>query len=236
MNPFSRFLRGLRVYWDGIAWLRRHPRYFILLFVPSLVGILAAIGVFSIFSNFSKEVYDYILFTPSDSFFSVLLYNIASAFVTVTMVALSLLLGFLISNIASVPIYDYVSIVIEKDITGQAPQVSLWASIKLIPEEIKKVLAILLISLVMLILPGVNLLAIFVTGFLIGWDFYDYPLARRGWSFKRRFHFVSTDLWAVIGLGLWLTIPFVQLILYPFTVAGGTLLNIERLQREQISA
>ncbi len=236
MSQFVNLLKGLKSYWQGVTWLKKHPGYFLLLVVPTLVGILSAFGFFSIFSEYSEQIYGYILFEPDDSFFWVLLYKVARFFVSIAVIGFALLAGFLVSNVVSVPIYDMVSVAIEKDILGHAPEISLWESMKLIPEELKKVVVILLISLGTLVLPGLNVLAVLVAAFLIGWDFYDYPLARRGWSFKRRFQYVSRDAWAVMGLGLWLTIPFVQMLLYPFTVAGGTLLSLERLEREDIKS
>jgi uncharacterized protein involved in cysteine biosynthesis len=83
----------------------------------------------------------------------------------------------------------------------------------------------------MLLIPGVNLFAGLIAAFLIGWDFYDFPLARRGWSFKERFNFVTKEFWTVLGFGLWLAIPFVHILLVPLAAAGGTILNLEALAR-----
>lgn len=236
MGQIGRLIEGIRLYWEGVAWLKKHPGYFLLLLIPTFVGILSAYGFFSLFSEYDEQLYSYILFEPGDSFFWVLLYRITRFLVSLAVMALALLAGFLVSNVVSVPVYDMVSVAIEKDVLGHAPQISLWDSLKLIPEELKKVIAILLISFSTLLLPGLNFLTIPIAAFLVGWDFYDYPLARRGWSFRKRFQYVSGDMWAVMGLGLWLTIPFVQLVLYPFTVAGGTLLSLERLKREHIQS
>ena len=78
-----------------------------------------------------------------------------------------------------------------------------------------------------------NIVAIFLTAFLLGWDFYDYPSARRGLPFKKRRQLATKDFWSIMGLGLWLTIPLVQMALYPFAVVGGTLLSLERLEKGQ---
>ena len=236
MDFVSQFIRGLRIYWEGVRWLKRHPKYFLLLLIPSFFGFLIAGSVFALFIEYDNSIFNYMLFEPKVGFFWEALRSVLKVLVSFIIAGLSLLFGFLISNILSVPIYDIVSAAVERDITGKISGISLWESIKLIPEEIKKVCAILAISLLLLIIPGVNFLAIFVTGFLIGWDFYDYPLARRGWTFKRRLQYVAKDKWSVAGLGLWLTIPFIQLLLYPFTVVGGTLLNLERLESEKLIA
>lgn len=235
MDFVSQFMRGLKTYWRGFAWLKQHPKYLLLLLIPSIFGFLIAGSAFALFLNYDSVIYEYMLFSPREGFLWEALYGFLSFLVLITVGGFSLLFGFLASSILSVPIYDIVSLAVERDMTGTSIEIGIWDSLLLIPEEIKKVLAIMLVSLLLLVIPGINFIAVFVTGFLIGWDFYDYPMARRGWTFKRRLQFVAKDKWAVAGLGLWLTIPFIQLLLYPFTVVGGTILNIERLQREPIS-
>ena len=102
----------------------------------------------------------------------------------------------------------------------------------MVPEEIKKLVFILLISLFLMILPGINMISPFVTAFLLGWDFFDYPLARRGLSFKERKSLAFKSKWRILGLGLWLLIPFVQIMLLPMAVSGGTMLGLEALQKK----
>ena len=182
MKQVSQLLHGLKTYWRGVSWLKSHPVYFLLLVVPTVLGIASAILIFNWIFLYDETIYNYVLFEPGDSFIWVFLYKVSKFFVSLALMGISLLAGFLLSNIAAVPIYDYVSVAIEKDVMGTAPQISLWQSVKLIPEELKKVTVILLVSLATMVLPVVNILGIFVTAFLIGWDFYDYPLARRGWS------------------------------------------------------
>ena len=80
--------------------------------------------------------------------------------------------------------------------------------------------------------PGINIISPFVTAFLLGWDFFDYPLARRGLSFKERKSLAFKSKWRILGLGLWLLIPFVQILFLPMAVSGGTMLGLEALQKK----
>ena len=80
--------------------------------------------------------------------------------------------------------------------------------------EIKKLVFILFISFCLMIIPGINIIAPLVTAFLLGWDFFDYPLARRGLTFKERKSLAFKSMWRILGLGLWLLIPFVQILLF----------------------
>lgn len=232
VNPVGQLARGLRVYWTGVSWLKKNPRYLFLLLIPTVLGLVSVVALFSAFWQYSDLVYGAVLFDPGDGFFAGLLYYIAKFFASVAIFILTLVSGLLISNVLSAPLYEMVSVAVERQKTGGLVEVSLWQSMVLIPEELKKVIAILLISVVLMFLPLVNFLVVFVTAFLIGWDFYDYPLARRGWSFKERRRAARKDFWSIMGLGLWLTIPGVQILLYPFAVVGGTLLNLERLKLE----
>jgi len=232
MNPLRELFRGLKAFWEGVSWLRHHPAYMALLFIPWLLGFFFMMGTFTLFIRYDDVIMSWLLFQPGENWFWLAFYYVAWVFIYVTTVALVLVGGLLFANVLAAPIYDIVSVAIERELRqGQVEEVSLWASIRLIPEELKKVFAILSISLFLLLIPGVNLFALFVTAFLIGWDFYDYSLARRGWSFRQRWDFVRGDVWAVMGLGLWLTIPFIQLLLMPLAVAGGTMLSLDRLER-----
>lgn len=231
MNPLGEVIRGLKAYWQGVSWLRQHPAHMALLFVPWVLGLFFMMGSFTLFVRYDHAIMSWLLFQPGESWFWLALYYIAWVLVYITAIALVLLSGLLVANVLASPIYDVVSVAIEKDIRGHAEEISIWASVRLIPEELKKVFAILVISLFLLLIPGVNLIALLVTAFLIGWDFYDYPLARRGWTFRQRWDFVRGDMGAVLGLGLWLTIPFVQFLLLPLAIAGGTILSLDRLQQ-----
>lgn len=163
------------------------------------------------------------------------LYYVGKALLYVSFLILSFVSMILLINVVSSPIYEIVSVAVEKDFTGgPVEEPSLLESMKLMGTELKKVSFIMAVSLVLFIIPGVNLLATLVTAFLVGWDFYDYPTARRGWSFSRRLKFVAKDLLPVTAFGLWLMIPFVQFFMMPLAVAGGTLLNLESLQRQDL--
>ena len=99
-----------------------------------------------------------VLFDAGDSTFWSIVYSIASFFVDILFVVLILIAGFLFASVISSPIYDVVSAAVEQQKTGKVVEVSIMTSIKLIPEELKKVVFILFISLVLLLLPVVMFL------------------------------------------------------------------------------
>jgi uncharacterized protein involved in cysteine biosynthesis len=141
---------------------------------------------------------------------------------------MSLVFYMLVLNVISSPIYDLVSSAVEKDLTGQAADgTSLWEALLLMKEELKKVLFIFLTSMLLLLIPGVNIVSPLIAAFFIGWEFYDFPFARKNWPFRKRLTFVLSHVWSVTGFGLWLIIPGGQMILMPLAVVGGTMLAIE---------
>ncbi len=226
-------LQGLMTYIRGVRWLLKRPLTLALLFIPFFLGLLMIAGSFELFGQYEKEIYSYILFTPSDSYFSQGLHYVTKFLLQIGMYALMVLVGFLGANLISSPVYDYVSILVERSVLGRKEEeISLWKSVLLIPEEMKKLVFILFISFLLMIIPGINIISPFVTAFLLGWDFFDYPLARRGLNFKERKSLAFKSKWRILGLGLWLLIPFIQILLLPMAVSGGTMLGLEALQKK----
>jgi uncharacterized protein involved in cysteine biosynthesis len=197
-----------------------------------ILGVLLLSAGSGFFLSHSEGIFNWVLFARPESWWGVGLYYVAKFFLYLAFIVLGLVACILFTNIIASPIYEYVSMVVEADLTGRpAPELSMRESFKLIGEELKKVLFILGVSILLLLIPGLNVISTAVTAFLIGWDFFDYPLVRRGWGFRERLVFVLSDFWSVFGLGLWLVIPFVQFIFMPLAIAGGTMLSVEALQK-----
>ncbi len=232
-NPAASFMRGFRSWIRGIKWLRRHPGWFAALMVPMLLGVLAFVSGLAAFVAWSDQIFAWVLFARPETLLPLAFWYLAKAFVALSMLVLSALLALMVVSIVAAPLYELVSEAVEREYTGRAVEgTGFLGSIRLIGEEIKKAVFILIVPTLFLFIPGINVLATLVAAFLIGWDFCDYPMARRGWSFRRRLQFVLRDAWAVLGFGLWLVIPFVQIFLMPLSVPGGTLLILEALERE----
>lgn len=232
MNPVNELRRGVASYPQGMRWLAGHRRYFLLLLVPTVVAWGVFFGGIGLFFSHQETVFSWIFFSEPDSWWWLPLYYLGKLFVYIATLGVFAVASFLLLNVVSAPFYEIVSVAVEKDVNdGKVEEISLWASFLLIGEELKKALFILAVTIGLWLIPGVNLFSIFASAFLLGWDFCDYPLARRGWKFRRRLEFVIRDFWAVMGFGLWLMIPFVQVFLIPFAIVGGTLLNLRSQQR-----
>ena len=160
-------------------------------------------------------------------------YWIIKSFLLVSVFLMCVLSSLILFVSIASPVNEYISVQVERDMLGHNADAGVpwrrWP--KVIFGECLKAIAVVTVPLLKLLIPGVNLFAGLIAAFLIGWDFYDFPLARRGWSFKERFNFVTKEFWTVLGFGLWLAIPFVHILLVPLAAAGGTILNLEALAR-----
>ena len=226
-------LYGFMTYIKGVKWLLQRPFVGMLLFIPLFFGVFMIYGLYELFDGYHAQIMSFLLFDSSGSFWMDALRWVCELFLKLAIYAFIVLLGFVGANIVSSPIYDYVSILVERSVTGHKEvEISFWKSLLLLPEELKKLVFILLISFLLMIIPGVNMISPFVTAFLLGWDFFDYPLARRGLSFKERKSLAFKSMWRILGLGFWLLVPFVQILLLPLAVSGGTMLGLEALENK----
>ncbi len=230
LSPLAEVKRGVASYPKALGWLRKHPKQWFLLLLPGLFGFLIFVGLcYLLFTDkLPLSLFSYQASEVASGFGARVLQFFLAGFFKVLGVLMALVFALLLSSILSAPIYEWVSLAVEKDVTGLSPrELSLWESIKLIGEEIKKMVFIILVSTALFFIPFVNIFALFATAWLLGWNFYDYPMARAGRPFTNRLKAVGADAWAVLGLGLWLMIPFVQIFLAPPAIVAGTLLYCE---------
>jgi CysZ protein len=83
-------------------------------------------------------------------------------------------------------------------------------------------------------------LKLLVCGWMLAWDFIDYPLAMRGVGLEGRFAWVGRNFGAFTLLGvLWallLVVPGVQLLILPMGVAGATRLVVADDRRQNVAS
>ncbi len=210
LYPIQRFIFGFKTYFRGLRWTWQNPRYGMLLFFP----IISALAMIPFMWEFFRTHHD-------TTFLNYLL------FVVVTFMSV-----ILIVNILAAPIYEWISYIVEEQISGKmaSEKFNFWKSLRLIFVELKKIFFIFLISTICLFIPIINVVSILVTAWLLAWDYYDYPLARRGLNFRDRLKIILSDGWAVMGFGIVLCIPLLQIFLSPIAVVGGTMLAIEKIK------
>jgi uncharacterized protein involved in cysteine biosynthesis len=229
--------RGFFSYGRSLSWLKAHPQSFLLLLIPVVLGFasFAFIGVGIL--QYSDHIIDYVVFSKPENYFYLVAYYIVIGLLYLAIFSLAVLISFLVSVVLSSPIYEIVSLRVEKSITGRdVEEFSIFdfkAQFTIIKAELYKWLFIISVSLVILLIPVLNAISVFVTAFLLGWDYYDLSLARKGLTFSKRLSFVTRHALEVFGLGLILLIPFAQFVLGPVAVVSGTILSVEQYEKKR---
>jgi uncharacterized protein involved in cysteine biosynthesis len=241
LNPSIKSLStGLAGYLRGARWMMARPRLLVLSLVPLLTGAIGFVVGVSLFFTYGHDWLTELLvqwFSGwEDGWVRQVAYGVAKVLMMVSLFMSFVLSAVVLTAIVAAPVHDYISLQVERELLGGEPfgdmNWSRWLQVML--GEVLKAIVVVMVPLIMFFIPGVNLFAGLVAAFLMGWDFYDFPLARRGWTFKQRFSFVVNEFWTVLGFGFWLAIPFVHVLLVPLAAAGGTILNLEALARRGI--
>ncbi len=226
------FVLGVSAYLKGIYWLKSHPKASVFLTIPMILSVFVIFMGFGFLWKYQDVFFSMILFEQPTEWLWLGVYYLLKGILYLSFLILGLVFYVLLVNIFAAPCYEWVSMKVEESYTGEkSSELSLKESFLLIFEECKKFLFILILSACIFMIPYVNILSPFVSAFLLGWDFYDYPLARRGWSFSQRLKFVKEHFVGICGFGFWMLIPGLQLLSMPLAVPGGTLLALGHLKK-----
>ena len=237
---FGSLLTGMTGYLRGARWMMRHPLLLILSLLPMLLGLIGFVAVVMFFFQSGNEwVHGKIVAMMmawfggwEEHWYLQAAYWLIRGILLATVMMLGAVSALALTTVLASPINEYISVKVESDLTGVKAGDLPWRAVaRVLVGELGKACIVIMVPFLLLFIPGVNLLAGLVAAFLMGWDFYDYPLARRGWGLARRLSFVVSEFWTILGFGLWLAIPVAHIFLMPLAIAGGTILNIEALAR-----
>jgi CysZ protein len=229
---FSGFLRGF-------YWIAKRPKLWLLLMVPWCLGLVGLFVGIALISMYGPVISTKLLMTWFSSWEPGvtwhLIYAVSRGAIWVSLFILCMVAAALLVSIISAPVYDFLSVKVERDLIGGQVTEIPWRRYPMVMlTEAAKAAIILVLPVVLLIIPGVNVLAGVAVAFLMGWDFMDYPLSRRGWSLGQRLKFVTGDFFIVLGFGIWLAIPYLVFIFAPVAVVGGTMLCVETMERRKV--
>jgi uncharacterized protein involved in cysteine biosynthesis len=230
MFIFKEISAGVVSYLKGCRWLLKNRSCLYLLLSPALVAFLLLL----LFLGVGFFYYDKFLWNILSKYLSEIgiggnyLFFIGSILI-LSIIFIAVFFYSCLINLVASPIYDYVSAVFEKQTKGDSKDHpwSLLFCLRLVFEETKKIVFISILSMVVSITPVVNLFSPVFAAFLVGWLFYDFPCARWGMSFRERVFLAFKNFWSLLGLGLFVFVPFAQFILMPLAVIGGTMLALE---------
>jgi CysZ protein len=174
-----------------------------------------------------------------------IMYYLAVAAVGVLFVVLFFFLITRIASAVAAPFNDLISQKTEELVTGTFMDTP-FSVVRLFKDSLRSVyhslkilalyLALLLAALLLLLIPGIGSLLFTIAGtllsaFMLAWEYLNYPLDRRRFSWKDKSSFFQSRLGYVMGFGLGsvvvATIPLVNLLFIPAAAVGGTLLFLD---------
>lgn len=230
---------GLKAFGGGIVFIVATPSVWIYALVPAAMLVIV-MTVFSALGFWGVEQLRRLLVDESSGVWahigSWLLWFVLLVLVLFTAAILALLTAQPLSGFA----LERIAHAQERRLTGESrPRpsffASLWATTKVVAVALSVGVPIFVLLFVIDLLfpPAVVVtvpLRLLVSGWLLAWDFLDYPLGLRGLGIGARFCWVGRNFEAFTTFGLaWallIVIPGVVLLLLPMGVAGATRLVV----------
>lgn len=243
MRSVREFVRGLKAHGEGMRFAFANKRYLPLLLVPFALTLLLYSAGFYVFTLYVEQILDWI-WAPAASeatgFMATLRWLYEHLLAAILYVLLFVIMYFaymLIANILASPLYDVIAERIGKRKEFAALRTGKdegFGILRTVFEELKKAVYLLVLPLLLFFVPVIGApLSALLAMLLLAWDFVDFSLARDEPSFKGRLAFVRRHPFLLLGFGLPLLAPFVNILFYPFAIVGGSLLYQKQLHLEQ---
>lgn len=230
---FVDFFHGLGAHARGIRFALAHKGYLGLVLIPFILTIvLYALG-FSLFATHSDRMLA-LLGAPATpealGTVTAILVWIYVHFIKYLLYLLAFVLMYFLfmvtANILASPLYDHIAGRLAQKAhdgtegTAQT-ELSIWRTMI---EEVKKALFVALVPLVLIWVPVVGQIAApIAAAMLLAFDFVDFSLCRDTPRFHERLLFLLQRPLLLLGFGLPLLVPFLNIVLYPFAILGACL-------------
>ena len=233
------FIAGIQYNIRGVALALKTPSLLMLGLIRFAVVLLLTLALSGMVLYWHNDIFSMIWQMP-ESRWLIWLWHIVSWILTFILMAFSMLISYLISQIFfCVFIMDYMSRITERMVLGQeAPgaHTSIFGLfLYLIGQEIPRAVVPVLISVTLIIIglfTPVSLVIIglsaVVAGIFLAWDNTDLVPARRMVPFRERFAFLRKNLFFHIGFGLLFLVPWLNILFLSFAPVGATLYYIEK--------
>jgi CysZ protein len=231
---------GLSAFIGGIGFVLGTPSVWPWAAVPMVMMLLIFCGLASLGGWGAWELTQWLVGDPETTWGDVAAWALRVSLWLVNVV-LSLLASLALAQPLSGWALEKVAAAQERALTGTAPPEPsiLWSALLGLRVGLVTVFVAVVVLgallVVDLIFPPALVLTIplkfFVTGWLLAWDFVDYPLGLKGRGLRARMRWVFQHFTAYTAFGLaWsvvLLIPCVALLVLPMGVAGATRLVVE---------
>ena len=226
------FPKGLAAHARGIRFALAHKGYLGLCAIPFALA-LALYGVgFAVFASHGDQMLA-ALWSPdaqAGGLAGALAWLYLHVFKYILYVLAFVIMYFLFmvtANILAAPLYDHIAgrMLALAGSSRQGPALSFG---RLMLEEIKKAVFVMAAPLVLLFIPVLGqVLAPAAAAMVLALDFLDYPFCREEERFGVRLRRLAGNPLLLLGFGLPLLIPGLNILLFPFAILGGTLLYLD---------
>lgn len=247
------FLIGLGDVKKGWSYLMTHKGLLKILIIPTIINLLLFCFLIYFLIHSYGDLYGWIadrlggLKVHTDAWWGFLVKGILW-FVRVVirfllgaiLLVLVVLASLFISEIINSPFYDILSEAVEERVMGikgipfslRRFFVEAWRSIVV---ELKKILFFVFGSLLLMFLHFIpmvgSLIYAFSANLFAAWDmgfnYVSFAMCRKLIPFKTQLAFCSQHKARLVGMGVVLLIPFLNILLAPIFVVGGTLMYLE---------
>lgn len=236
-------IAGIQYNMKGVALAVRTPSLLMLGLIRFAVVLLLTFVLSGMVLYWHNDIFSMIWQMP-ESRWLIWLWHIVSWVLTITLMAFSMLVSYLISQIFfCVFIMDYMSRITERLVLGQedagADTTVFGMFLYLIRQEIPRAVVPVLISVVLMILSlftpvslAVIAISSVVAALFLAWDNTDLVPARRMVPFKERFEFLRQNLFFHIGFGLLFLVPWLNILFLSFAPVGATLYYIDKEKKK----
>ncbi|MCK5835181.1 MAG: EI24 domain-containing protein, partial [Lentisphaeria bacterium] len=140
-----------------------------------------------------------------------------------------------IASIVSIPFMDLLSSEIELKVTNSSESASFWLGIQRGIQStlimMLRMLLVMFVSLPLLFVPLVgSVLYFLINAWYMAYGYLDYPMGRKGWTFRDKKSFMKNHKREQLFLGCFIyamsLIPLLNLFVIPWATAASTLLFI----------
>ncbi|WP_027184116.1 EI24 domain-containing protein [Desulfovibrio inopinatus] len=233
------FFRGLSAHISGIRFAFEHKAYLGLIFVPFVLTLILYGVAISLFSGYGEVLAQAIWsFDPGSTSQTMgVVHSVFEYFiVTVAYIIVFAIMYFLfmvIANILASPLYDVIvermRHIVRPDIGAPESRIGIVATVV---EEVKKAMFLLIVPLALFFVPVIGqVLSLIAAMLFLAWDFVDFSLSKDVPDFRSRLGAVWSRKFALLGFGVPLLIPVLNLFLFPFAILGSALLYLQTIKK-----
>ncbi|MHC1789817.1 EI24 domain-containing protein [Solidesulfovibrio sp.] len=230
------FPRGLAAHVRGIRFALTRKGYLGLCAIPFAVTLLLYGVGFAVFAAYSDQFLA-ALWSPDAAaggvagVLSWLYLHVVKYILFALAFVLMYFLFMVTANILAAPLYDHIAgkLIAAAGSPRLGPGLPVW---RMIVEEAKKAVFVMALPVLLLFIPVIGqLLAPMAAAMLLALDFLDLPFCREEARFGVRLKTLAARPMLLLGFGLPLLIPFLNILLFPFAILGATLLYLDMTGR-----